>query len=217
MRLSAVIALVATAGLTAIAGNADSSTPNTTYWRVRPDARLCPSPRCGGFFARRVNRPVTVCPDGTEAAACYVASIDWGLLSPPGREAALLFRGRLALGANEGFPELATLVVQEVWQPAGKTQPVGTFVRLRDNGVRCITTPCFSTTAAVLNGVATRPVSGVDLRRAGAPPAARAKALAAIARSSLLAAGTFRVIPNAGPAGRAVEFQATQAYLRLTP
>ena len=47
------------------------------YLRVRPDYRRCVSPLCGGSWVSRVNQRTTRCADGTWAAECYVAAIDW--------------------------------------------------------------------------------------------------------------------------------------------
>ena len=54
MRLPAVIALVVTAALAAsLAGSTPAHSPNgtATYFRVRPDSGMCPSPMCGGWWA----------------------------------------------------------------------------------------------------------------------------------------------------------------------
>src|SRR4051812_48751290 len=46
--------------------------PNRTWYTVTPDPRLCPSPLCGGYHVKRVNRQNTVCANGTRTPSCYV-------------------------------------------------------------------------------------------------------------------------------------------------
>src|SRR5262245_387346 len=54
------------------------------YVTIARDPRLCPSPLCGGFWVTSVNQSSTVCADGSQAARCYVAELDFSLagLSP---------------------------------------------------------------------------------------------------------------------------------------
>ena len=61
--------------------------PNHTWYTVTPDARLCPSPLCGGYHVKRVNRQRTLCADGTRSPDCYVAELDLSSSSgfSPGR------------------------------------------------------------------------------------------------------------------------------------
>ena len=59
-------------------GKADATPGGTyTYFSIRSDARLCPSPTCGGFFVARINRTTTECHDGSVAEACYTPELDW--------------------------------------------------------------------------------------------------------------------------------------------
>lgn len=66
-------------GLLAVAAPAAASTfpLRDGLYQVRPDARLCPSPFCGGYWIRAVNHARTTCADGTVASWCYVMDIDW--------------------------------------------------------------------------------------------------------------------------------------------
>jgi hypothetical protein len=129
-----------------------------------------------------------------------------------------LARGTVVTGQIEGFPDLNTLVVSEVWTASSSPRkPEGTLRILRDNGVRCVTFPCYSIHAARLNEHAHTDVSGVQLTSTGAPAPERRKALAQIAARGLIAAGTIVRVPNAGPAGAGATFVATQFYLRASP
>jgi hypothetical protein len=201
--------------------------PTYTYYRARHDYRRCAYPACGGFWVRRVNVSTTRCLDGTYASECYVTAIDYAPLAVSERaleplkaniDKALL-RGYLAPKSINGrtWPVFRTT---EGWNASsGTTEPTGIYRRLQDNGLRCITFPCFSIHAARLNQPYHTNVSGTDLRPSGAPEAEQEKAQDAImsTRGGILAVGTLRSTPNAGPAGTGVNFVATQFYFKVVP
>ena len=193
----------------------------SSYYLGRGDPRLCPSPICGGIWVTLVNRDKTTCGDGIARPECYAASVDLRLLrnSEEARarlsqlisEGRALARGKLVRGRIDGFPELAVLVVSEVWTASSSPgRPRGVFHRLRDKGVRCVTTPCFSTHAAALNTGRHFDVSDVDLTRTGAPveEQLRARTHSLLFRGSLIASG------RAVRAGTGRSFVATQFYVR---
>jgi hypothetical protein len=159
---------------------------------------------------------------------CYVASANFSSL--PLREttrtrfAALFGEGRalvvahIGSGLVEGFPELDSLRPSQVW-PASRSprKPAGVFRLLQDNGVRCVTTPCFSTSATALNTGRELAVSDVDLSRTGASATERRRALALIAAGRLIVSGRIVVDRNAGPAGPGRTIVASQFYVREYP
>ena len=198
----------------------------SSYYLGRGDPRLCPSPICGGVWVRLVNRKVTSCDGrGIARSECYVADVDLsripiseqaranlGGLVASGRA---LARGTIVVGRVEGFPELATLLVSEVWPASSSPRtPEGHFRLLRDNGVRCVTTPCFSIHAAVVNFGSHVNVSRVDLSGTGAPPPEKRCVSVHIGTDRLIAAGRIAPDPGAGPAGTGRVFIATQFYIR---
>lgn len=224
-RIAVLFALVATLLTGANPASSDPPGSVSSYYLARADPRLCPSPMCGGLWINLVNKSATRCGDGAARRECYVAEADLSGLSvdEKGRvqlqrlitEGRALARGRLLRGRIDGFPELDILVVSEVWTASSsQTRARGLFHRLRDNGVRCITTPCFSIHAAVLNVGRHLNVSNVNLASTGAPAWERRAALAQIARPGLIAAGRVVRTPNAGPAGDGRTFVATQFYAR---
>jgi hypothetical protein len=139
-----------------------SASSNFGYFLVtRRDFRKCVSPLCGGFFVKRVNQAKTLCADGTEQAECYVSSITLSGIGLSAREEAdfrtALESGKALVKAKTYKKKfnsitLGTLKANEGWLGATGSTPDGTFYRTADNGVRCITAPCPSTTAAQLNG-----------------------------------------------------------------
>jgi hypothetical protein len=205
MRLPSVITLVVTAGLAAaLAGSAAAHSPNgtATYFRVRPDMRLCPSPACGGWWAHRVNRSITICSSGLPGEECYAAGLDLTTLKlTDERRTALeraiatgttLLRGRLERRPGSGPPpldKLGILVATEAWLRYGHGRLGGSVFRVEDNGVRCVRAPCFSLHVSVLNTTVHQDVSSLDLRISGASPAAVRRARAALARTGVIVEG----------------------------
>ena len=134
---------------------------NHGYFVVtRRDVRRCAAPACGGFFVKRVNEAQTTCADGTKAAECYVSDITFGGVGLSAREEAGV---RAALEGGHAVVKARTykqtrsgqtigiLKANEAWVGATGSNADANFYRLADNGVRCITTPCPSTTAFSLN------------------------------------------------------------------
>jgi hypothetical protein len=211
------IGTLVTAAVLLVGAPSGGSEPKRTldsYYLARADPRLCPSPMCGGIWVELLNTGATTCGDG------YAASADLGRLRVDEKvrvqlqslvtEGRAVARGRLVRGLVEGFPELDTMVVSEVWTASSSLRrALGVFRRLRDNGVRCVKAPCFSIRAAVLNTSRFENVSTVDLSRTGAPREERRRALEEVAGAGVLAAGRVARRPSGGRA-----FVATQFYVR---
>ncbi|MEX0851373.1 MAG: DUF6748 domain-containing protein [Gaiellaceae bacterium] len=198
----------------------------SSYYLGRGDPRLCPSPICGGVWVRLVNRNATSCGGLFTSRECYVASVDvsriraseqlrtrLGSLVAAGLA---LARGTIVRGRVAGFPELPTLVVSEVW-PASSAPGTseGPFRVLRDNGVRCIATPCFSTHGTLLNSGRHTNVSRVDLSKIRTTHAERGHAHERIAAGELIATGRIVRDSGAGPAGAGRALVATQFYVKV--
>jgi hypothetical protein len=177
---------------------------------VRPDTRLCPSPICGGWWVRRVNRDDTVCGDGGTAFQCYAASIDFSELKlTEERRLALeqalstgttLVRGRLVRrpASQPPLKELDTFVATEIWLRSGQERTQGLVYRVEDNGLRCVRAPCFSLHASVLNTTQHRNVSTLALAPSEASQTAIRRARAALDDVGVMVAG--RVVAGR-PAG----------------
>lgn len=152
---------------------------NDGYFQVtRRDWRKCLEPICGGYFVRRVNQAKTRCANGTMQPECYVASIQLTDIGLSPREAAdvraRLESGKVILKASTyklrfaGWT-LGVLKANEAWVGVTGSVPAGSFYRVADSGIRCITTPCPMTRASVLNGSAYDDLVDVHLESTALP------------------------------------------------
>jgi hypothetical protein len=138
---------------------------------------------CTHVELARANRSTTACADGTTSDHCDVRTLDFtkaGLsatklddvmaklqasAADPSVGAQLLVRGKYVHGTNPVYQgvDWVTFQVTEVWaaQLDGGTLD-GTFVMVSDNGKRCITAPCSSTTEARVNSSRTMDIDGLD-------------------------------------------------------
>jgi hypothetical protein len=186
------------------------------FYRVRPDFRRCAAPLCGGYWVALVNRPMTTCADGTPRRECYVARIDWASPGAVGAASVALVRGELQDRHFPGFGPLGVLVASDAWRAAGRGSATGTWYGLRDAGIRCFTTPCFSIDERTLNSPRTRRVSAVDLEGVDASPEDRRRGYDAVwEEDGLIATGRNVTVRNAGPAGDGVTMVASQFFLKL--
>jgi hypothetical protein len=186
----------------------DTLDSTSTFYSVRADLRRCMSPMCGGFFVRRVNTPLTRCANGRYLAECYVAEIDWNDQAGVDSGRALL-RGNVITRTYRRFGNLGALRVTESWQAVNENQPKGSFYRVRDRGLRCITFPCPTHHEAKLNSTSSQNIAGIDLGGASSADVSQAMT----GPDGVIAAGDHS--PVTGPGGRSVELKATQIYLRV--
>jgi hypothetical protein len=207
------LALLLLAGALAQIGvgsaNGETHLKAPVYYFGRADERLCPAPMCGGIWLSTANGASGNC-SGARRDVCYVSGLDeeharfTRLVANDGG----LVWGRVAPANISGFPQLRELRVVRVWRPASTRRREGVVRLLRDNGVRCITSPCFSIAAGALNTGRVKTVSGIDLRATGASAEERRWASSLVARRGLIAAGRIVRAPDGGRT-----FVATQIYL----
>ncbi len=193
---------------------ADAISSTSTYYTVRRDFRRCVAPLCGGFWVKRVNQARTTCYDGTSAAECYVGDLDLARLDlDDAAESRLrdsigagqaVLRGTLRGGLTYGGKRLGRFSASEGYRAISSATPTGSFYRVSDLGIRCITFPCFSLHAAKLNSTVSAQLSSVS----GSPDVA-------ITSTGTIFAGTVRAVPHAGPAGTGRELTYTAAYERV--
>jgi hypothetical protein len=198
-----------------------ASTPDgSSYLTLRRDVRRCASPLCGGFFVSRVNRLTTVCVDGSRSEACYVADLDLSALGLSDEQAALVrnvpedfvLRGDIVPFSSE-FGELGRLSVSEAWQGHADVEARGAFLRVKNEGIVCITNPCLSFSAELLNSrLPTVSIAEVDLEGISADPTDGLEQTNAA--EGLLVAGWPEIV--SGPAGRALGIDASEYFIPLT-
>jgi hypothetical protein len=185
------------------------------FFRLQPDERKCPSPTCGGWYVSPVNL----------GSPRHVAVLDLSALRLSGAARARLegelargrafLRGRIVAGGVGGFPDLARLVASEAWRAQTTAPATGAVYRVVDRGLRCPAAPCFSTHAARLSTTWHTNLSEPDL--SAIPSAAlRERAQLAVVHGLVLAAGTIRSVPDAGPAGDGRELVVARIWLRTS-
>jgi len=190
-----------------------------SYFTIRPDFRRCVSPVCGGWFVNPVNLRAMKCLDGSIKQECYVGA---DKINIPGlsitqiselrqamSESKALIRGNLSAVVDYGL-----LQINDAWLSASDQAPKGRFVSITDNGIRCITTPCPSYDAQILNRHLVKSLASYDLSAVEASDEQLAAAQAAVnSKDGLPMAGRF--VEVMGPAGSAQGIAANQFYLKV--
>ncbi len=200
-------------------GAALSAQGDKYYIVTRPDYRKCISPVCSGDFVKLVNRKKTKCFASKKAEDCYVGGYDFSALGlDPATEAKLRQAVRageaLVLGHyesyNQQFPHIARLVVSDAWLGVSGDDPHGRFYDVSFNGVQCVTYPCPSYDAKLLNRKKTITLAGVDLGQTSASNQQVQAGYAALATTGVILAGHLEKVT--GPAGTAKGVVASEFY-----
>jgi hypothetical protein len=204
----------AEAALETIGSSAESlSLAAPEYFKLTRDVRRCASPLCGGYFVQAVNRLLTRCANGALSSRCYVAEADF---TAAGGEPLIEGNGVVVRGAIQSrvypdFGDLGRFVASGAWAPVSANAATGAYFRVVDNGIRCITTPCFSQDAELLNTPVTVQISDLDLSRAGASDEELEAAAQALASGELIVAGTLGLRSTGRAVG--VALTASQFFL----
>lgn len=185
------------------------------YFSFRPDWRKCLSPLCGGIFVKAVNQKLTRCADGHLQAECYVAGIKSNLPDFD-LSAVRLLQGVIKSKVYKDFGNLGVFVVNAGFQAATTAAEGKTFVGLENNGIVCITTPCFSADQYLLNSKKIRTISDIDLTPVKASDTLLNQAYDLLANQGvLLASGVNQ--QTEGMTGKGLAFVATQFYVPVFP
>lgn len=187
------------------------------FFTARPDFRKCVSPLCGGYFIKKVNRYLTRCADGSRQKECYVAE----LVLPENTDRpnlgfgdTLLLKGKVVAKDFDGFGNLGAFVSNEAYLSVSESETRGRFIGLENNGLVCITSPCFSYDKYYLNRRFVTAVSSFNLDQAGANIDEIEHAMQLLADGEVLLASGFNRHTK-GLAGRGIQFVATQFYLPI--
>lgn len=198
-------------------------TVSSEIFTARPDYRKCAAPLCGGYFVKLVNKKLTQCADGSLKEECYVASvvygdgpINGGTISA-GNKTPLLLIGAILPKADTTTGILGVFHAKDVYRSATQNTAVGNFYGVTNNGIVCITTPCFSYDEVLLNTEnRITKLSEVNLEMSGASPNDIAWAQQFLADgAALYAAGKNQKYQ--GFAGTGVRLVAQQFYLPVKP
>ncbi|MGE0549099.1 MAG: DUF6748 domain-containing protein [Kofleriaceae bacterium] len=190
-----------------------------TYFKLTPDTRECTPPACGGYYVERANRALLKCGNDM-VKSCYVGEIAWETGMPSSMTTdfeqrlrggeGLLLRGDVVNNPITRFLELSA---KEIWVPASANGVAeGVFVLAKDNGIRCLTSPCPSITEIRLNSNRSTSITDLDLTPAGADEETIARAWQELGTAGLIVVGD-RVFPENqgnGAKGRS----ANQFYLK---
>jgi hypothetical protein len=209
-RSAGVWSLLLSAAFSLAAGSttarADSRTENSTYYVLSPDLAMCPT--CGsGVVAKRANRNLLIVAE-LDLAAVELDPDELTRFQEAVQLGSALVRGDIVPNTAALHP-FYVLHVTEVWLPATQAAPAGRYFRVRDNGIVCITTPCFSFDRAPLNTWWHAALSSLDLLGVGADAAALLAAQQALFTSSLMVSGRVQRLADGG-----VELSASQFFLR---
>ncbi len=171
-----------------------------TYLVTAADMRKCAFPFCGGYFVKAVNQVLTRCTDGSYAKACHAVTLDTAKLGWTDEQRAkfsesfgagqALVQGVLAKGTLQGV-SADVLTVTDAWQGQVLKKPAGAFYVVRDTGIRCITTPCPSLSAQLLNSAAPATTPDLDLTASGATDEQIAATGPALSTSGVFVAGSI--------------------------
>ncbi len=207
-------------GISGDDGKADAISKTATIYTLRHDDRRCRFPLCGGWWLSRVNFERTKCADGTWAAECYVGAIDW---NPAGLDPLtvsetqdglasqrVILRGSYGRGNAGEFGPYNIFKVREAYRGIGDAVANGALYFLNDNGVRCITTPCFSLHQAKVNSTRDRELSDFRMESITASADDLATAYEQLSSERIIASGYNLAVRRGG-----VAMVPTQVFVRV--
>jgi hypothetical protein len=195
------------------AGKGDSAAA-FGFFTVTPDARACSfGARCGGFFVARPNRTTTICGGGSVESRCYVDSLDFSASALPNSIAAdyqaRIRNGETIIIRGDVAPTLddrSALHVTEVWTSGSAYGVVdGVFVLAKDNGIRCISSPCPSISEFRLNSNRFAQLTEIDLEASGAEQDAIDRGMTGLFEDGVIIVGD-RFYPRGGKGRSANQF-----------
>jgi hypothetical protein len=203
--------------------HSDQTIQESYYIWTRDDLRMCPSPYCGGFYVKALNRALTPCKDGSKNVDCKVLQLDFSLLDMTEKEQSdfqeefmhglCIIKGNLVQVQQDGFL-YPTLVVYEIWSPqVGKASSRHLFFSIHDNGIQCVTTPCQNVDEGLINWPWNRTIAGVDLYASGADMEKIETGYQVMKTGFVIATGQHKLV--FGPAGFSQELIVSEFYLTI--
>jgi hypothetical protein len=216
----------------------DTVSKENTVYSVRRDMRRCAAPACGGWWVTPVNVDTSGLLTETLLTAAnapqakpapeYVANLEFSCVQwTPEQIAAFtslaangsaLISGRLLdpspASTNAPLNQYRALVVRDAFTAANNNAATGFFYTLKNTGIVCITAPCPSFQAEVLNAHLTQPnliqtLHAVEFNKTFTPEQLK-PAHAAMAATGLVVSGTQRVFK--APGGEGIALEITQIF-----
>ena len=160
------------------------------------------------------------CAAGSRRDECYVAELDFEALPLRDEQVATIeaaperfvLRGELVAQSSD-LGDVGRLSVTEAWQGHAGTAARGALLRVVNEGIVCITSPCLSFSAELLNSrLPVIRIAEVDLSGIGSDPG---EALPQLGQPEGLLVTALPVIVS-GPGGRALGLDASEFYLPLS-
>src|SRR5690606_10796619 len=112
-----------------------------------------------------------ICHDGRVSSECYIGTPDWSKLgfNPFAELNSSNLNGQLLLQGEVDYSvELGRFLARDALAPTGKARTKGTYFGVENNGLMCISSPCFSFDEYTLNSKRVQKISDIDLTRTGA-------------------------------------------------
>jgi hypothetical protein len=181
------------------------------YTVTHADLRLCPSPMCGGYFVKQINKLKTICADGVLRDECHVMQLDGKALGWTQQQTDDYFnnvfgaktgivRGNFAHALDATTPAVSnspdTLTITEAWQAQSKNVSTNPVYHVKDLGIVCIAYPCLDDTIEqLLNAweMKDKMITDVRLNFSGATQTQINAGYKAFAGDGILVAGTHRL------------------------
>lgn len=202
-----------------VAGSVDVGFDPNGYYLARQDYRKCAAPLCGGIFIKPVNNGRLICHDGRVSSECYIGTPDWSKLgfNPFAELNSSNLNGQLLLQGEVDYSvELGRFLARDALAPTGKARTKGTYFGVENNGLMCISSPCFSFDEYTLNSKRVQKISDINLTRTGASEKDIQKAYELMAeRNTVVIVGHNQ--RYRGFSGIGVRLVATQFYLPVHP
>ena len=150
------------------ASKADSPHDNFDYIQVEKTGGCTNPITCAPYTLTRVNRSTIKCSDGAYHDSCKVKGVTFGKFSSAAQDklndaidngtATVIVKGQYKV-----YVDFLAFEASEAWISQMDNGVIdGTWVRVSDNGVRCITAPCPDVLEERLNSTRSMNIDGLD-------------------------------------------------------
>ena len=194
------------------------------FYTVRPDHRECLSPACGGLFVKLVNRKMMRCPDGYRKKECYFGTVEVDIIGLSDGQLSTLNNAiddsTVLLNAElSTSSEYGALTIRAAWLSVGQKDDgekvnesnQGKYYSVFNSDIQCLTDPCPTFNALLLNNFRMRSFSQLDVSAVSSEDTDHFEVEQAVdSHTGLLSQGNFGVYSRHG-----FVFEASDFYLEL--